>query len=190
MTRCMLKKSFFGDNFYQVEARSNRDRHKDFSDRVHQKTPLVEFCLPFQELKSIIDGMIEDEGVVQIEYPVGDSFLQVSIPEDVRGEDCKFQSVTTIQLETFAASHNLRNESHASSDQLQAQVYGKIYHFKKVLKEFAFLGEKDRVEFRFQEAYPQVSLVYENQRTRRSHVIKFNQKIDDFVVKKASGSAK
>lgn len=72
---------------------------------------------------------------------------------------------------------------------MQAQIFGKIYHFKRALKEFSFLSDKDRLEFRFQEAYPMVSLIYENQKTRRNHVVKFNQKIDDFCVKKASGSA-
>lgn len=115
MTKCLLKKAFFGENFYHIEARSFRDRGKDYTQRQLAMTPLVEFCLPFHELKSIVDGMVDEENVLQIEYPVGDNYLQVSIPEDIRGAD-KFQTTTTIHLDTFAATHNLHSDHRGSSD--------------------------------------------------------------------------
>jgi hypothetical protein len=39
------------------------------------KKVLIEFCLPFAELKHVVDGLTEDENSVQLEYPVGDCQL-------------------------------------------------------------------------------------------------------------------
>jgi hypothetical protein len=46
---------------------------------------LIEFCLPFAELKHIVDGLSDDENHVLLEYPVGDCNLQITIPDESRG---------------------------------------------------------------------------------------------------------
>ena len=71
------------------------DKARNYTLKEHLMTPLIEFCLPFNELKQIVDGMVEETGVLQLEYPVGDNFLEVRIPEETKGEN-KLQWVTTL----------------------------------------------------------------------------------------------
>ena len=73
-------------------------------------TPLLEFCLPFNELKQIVDGMVdESNNVMVLEYPAVDGLLEVRIPEETKGEQ-KLKSMTTVHLETYEAKHNLEDE--------------------------------------------------------------------------------
>ena len=44
--------------------------------------PLIEFCLPFTELKAVVDGICDEGNMLELEYPVGDSFLELRIPEE------------------------------------------------------------------------------------------------------------
>lgn len=85
MTKCLLKKEFFGQNQYDLKIRREEDKHKDFTLKENIMNPLIEFCLPFNELKQIVDGMIDEDNVMQIEYPAGDNYLEIRIPEESKG---------------------------------------------------------------------------------------------------------
>jgi len=98
--------------------------------------PLIEFCLPFSELKQIVDGIVDEENVMQIRYPEGDNYLQVRIPEESKGLADKVKQVTTLNLETYEVQHTLNAEFQFNNSCMQAQIFGKVQHFKKALKEF------------------------------------------------------
>jgi hypothetical protein len=65
-------------------------------------------------LKQLVDGLVDEtqNDCLQLEYPVGDSYLEVRIPEEAKGTEvgAKVLQVTTLQLETYEAQHNLSNE--------------------------------------------------------------------------------
>eukprot|EP00347_Sterkiella_histriomuscorum_P005978 403354538 len=183
MTKCMLKKDFFGDNFFDIQIRKQSDLKKDFNLKENAMQPLIEFCLPFSELKQIVDGMVDEDNVLQLEYPTGDNYLEVRIPEETKGTD-KIQQMTTLKLETYEASHNLWCEKQLKPEDVSAQVFGKILHFKKALKEFTYLGDKEAIEIKFSENYPNIQLRSINEQFSRNHVVKFNLQIDDLVTKK------
>ena len=82
MTRCMVRRDFFDKNSYQIVQLQEPDQVDETG-----KKPLIEFCLPFAEMKHIVEGMADEEQELQLEYPVGDNFLQIKIPEDSRGTD-------------------------------------------------------------------------------------------------------
>ena len=71
MTRCMIRKSFFHEDSYVV---SSKDPDEDMNEIDNNKV-LIEFCLPFVELKHIVDGMVDEDNLLELEYPVGDSKL-------------------------------------------------------------------------------------------------------------------
>lgn len=124
---------------------------------------------------------------MQLTYPSGDNYLQVEIPEETKGAmPDKINQTTTLQLETFEAQHTLDPEFNLNNNQTLAQVFGKVQHFKKALKEFQFLQDKEIVELRFSESYPHLQFIYGNEKFNRYHVIKFNSTIDDLVYKKTS----
>ena len=108
MTRCMIRRDFFHENSYQIglknpddiTAAANRDPGCD------TKT-LIEFCLPFTELKHMVEGMAEDDNAMHIEYPYGDNMLQIRIPEESKGSADKVFMETSLQLETYEATHTL-----------------------------------------------------------------------------------
>ena len=77
-------------------------------------------------------------------------------------------------------------EFNLNNNQNLAQVFGKVQHFKKALKEFSFLQDKEIVELRFSDAYPHLQFIYGNTAFNRYHVVKFNSNIDDLVYKKTS----
>lgn len=52
-------------------------------------------------MKQIVDGIVEEENVMQIIYPVGDNYLQVCIPEESKGLVDKVKQMTTLNLETY-----------------------------------------------------------------------------------------
>lgn len=43
-----------------------------------------------------------------------------------------------------------------------ALIFGKIQHFKRALKEFQFLAEKDAIEIKVSAKYPQISFRHVN----------------------------
>lgn len=123
---------------------------------------------------------------MQINYPVGDNFLQVCIPEDSKGMADKVKQTTTLNLETYEVQHTLNAEFQFNNVMISAQIFGKVQHFKKALKEFQFLADKEPIEVKFSNQYPQIQFKYGNERYGRYHVVKFNSEIDDLVCKKLS----
>jgi hypothetical protein len=59
---------------------------------------LVEFCLPFLELKHIVDGLHEEENIMKLDFPVDDCFLCLTIPETSTGMADKVIAETQIML--------------------------------------------------------------------------------------------
>lgn len=104
MTRCLIRKDFFHDNSYKIELINPEDiRTNQINPQELNKT-LVEFCLPYSELKHIVEGMVdEDNTVIELEWPVSDSYLQIKIPDEPRGGNSKFKSETSLHLETYEA---------------------------------------------------------------------------------------
>ena len=51
--------------------------------------------------------MVDEENLMQIEYPVGDNFLQIKIPEETRGLGEITKVETAITLNTYEAQHTL-----------------------------------------------------------------------------------
>ena len=103
------------------------------------------------ELKQIVDGICDEDNALQMNYPMGDNFLCVEIPEETKGSADKLCQKTVLHLETFEAQHTLDPEFNLNNNQNLAQVFGKVQHFKKALKEFSFLQDKEIVELRFSE---------------------------------------
>lgn len=184
MTKCLLKKDFFGADHYDLQIRRESDKKKDFRLKENIMQPLIEICLPFQEMKQIVDGMIdEDNKVLQLEYPCIDNYLNIRIPEDSKGLADKIATVTTLQLETFGANHNLLTDQLLRQEDIVANVFGKIVHFKKALKEFAYMADKEVIQLRFSEQYPKISLMNATDHYQRNHIVKFNDKVDDLIYK-------
>jgi hypothetical protein len=103
MTRCLIRKDFFHNDSYRIDIKNPDDKRAFEQDAVSNRT-LVEFCLPFTELKHIVEGMVdEDSTIIELEWPVSDSFLQVRIPDEPKGGNSKFKSETLLQLETYEA---------------------------------------------------------------------------------------
>ena len=118
--------------------------------------PLIEFCVPISELYQIVDGIAEEGNEMGLQYPVEDNYLEIEIPEDFGGRDERIRSTTTLQLETYEAQHTLNPEFNMMKQNHLAQVFGKVQHFKKALREFSFLQDKELVEIRFSDSYPQL----------------------------------
>ena len=70
MTRCMVRRDFFDQNTYQIIQLVESGQGEGDG-----KKPLIEFCLPFAEMKHIVEGMADEDTELQLEYPVGDNFL-------------------------------------------------------------------------------------------------------------------
>ena len=51
MTRCMVRKDFFHDKIYNLEIVKSRSD----SDVRNVAIPEIEFCLPYSELKALVD---------------------------------------------------------------------------------------------------------------------------------------
>lgn len=187
MTRCMIRKDFFVDNSYEIQLLNPEDI-ADEQNGVEKTTNdiLIEFCLPFTELKHIVEGMIEEDNLLQLEYPVGDNMLQIKIPEETKGCDDKITIETNIQLETYQASHTLDADYSFKNVGIAAQFFGRVHHFKKALKEFNFLEAKDIVQMQVSETYPKLSFVFQKPSHQRQHSVKFNEEVDDFVIKQTS----
>jgi hypothetical protein len=77
----------------------------------------------------------------------------------------------------------LSNERQLNHQDVSALIFGKIQHFKRALKEFQFLAEKDAIEIKISQKYPQISFRHVNDQYQRNHVVKFNEKIDDLIIK-------
>ena len=150
------------------------------------KKPLIEFCLPFTELKHIVEGMADDETQLQLEYPVGDNFLQIKIPEDSRGAEERCIQETIVRLNTYEAAHTLDADFSFKDVGVAAQFFGRVHHFKKALKEFNFLQDNDLIQMRVSEQQPNLAFVFKKDSHKRYHEVKFNAELDDFVIKHIS----
>ena len=64
-----------------------------------------------------------------------------------------------------------------------AQFFGRVFHFKKALREFHFLEAQEVVSMEVSETYPKLQFVFRKPSHRRHHAIKFNEDVEDFVVK-------
>jgi hypothetical protein len=65
---------------------------------------LIEFCLPYSELRHIVEGIVEEDNTaIELEWPVSDSYLQIRIPDEPKGANSKFKSETLLHLETYDA---------------------------------------------------------------------------------------
>ena len=88
----------------RIESISRIRMTRGHLNKMRSQITLVEFCLPFTELKHIVEGMVdEDSTIIELEWPVSDSFLQVRIPDEPKGGNSKFKSETLLQLETYEA---------------------------------------------------------------------------------------
>ena len=110
MTRCMIRADFFADDSFQIELA--KDGSQAFeegkeNDIEQSNKVLIEFCLPFTELKHIVDSMEHEENMLELEYPVGDSYLQIKIPEESTGIADNVKVETAISLNTYEAQHSL-----------------------------------------------------------------------------------
>ena len=66
------------------------------------------------------------------------------------------KQVTTLNLETYEVQHTLNAEFQFNNSGICAQIFGKVQHFKKALKEFQFLADKEPIEVRFSSQYPHI----------------------------------
>ena len=65
MTRCMIRKDFFFDNSYCIDLKNPDDiKALENPQPGQDNKTLIEFCLPFAELKHIVEGMCEDENAI------------------------------------------------------------------------------------------------------------------------------
>lgn len=69
---------------------------------------------------------------------------------------------------------------------MAAQFFGRVHHFKKALREFQFLNDRDVLALRVSENYPKLSFVYREDKFHRYHSLQFNDNMEDFVVKKVT----
>jgi hypothetical protein len=100
----MIRKDFFQDSSYKIELKNEQDVQAEQDGALESNKTLVEFCLPFTELKHIVEGMVEDDSTtIELEYPVGDNYLQIRIPDEPRGGGQIFRSETCLKLETYEA---------------------------------------------------------------------------------------
>jgi hypothetical protein len=104
MTRCLIRKDFFHNDSYKIII-NNPDDKQAFQEDPDAKRTLVEFCLPFAELKHIVEGMVDDDGfsVIDLEWPVSDSYLRIGFTDEPRGGNNKFKCDSLLQLETYEA---------------------------------------------------------------------------------------
>lgn len=84
--------------------------------------------------------------------------------------------------------HTLNPEFSLQKNENICQIFGKVSHFKKALKEFSFLPDSPStlLELRFSTSYPYLQLIYGSEKFNRYHVVKFNASIDDLVYKKVA----
>jgi len=106
----MIRKDFFHSDSYEIELRNPEHIEAATNGTEAAETAnktLIEFCLPFTEIKHIVEGMVDEETSIKLEYPVSDNFLQILIPEESKGQHERLCQDTAVQLETYEAQHTL-----------------------------------------------------------------------------------
>ena len=97
MTRCLIRHDFFHENSFQVNLRNQADIEAQRSGEGGQENrTLIEFCLPFAELKHIVEGMVDLENQIELAYPKGDNMLEIRIPEESKCVHDKIKVETSI----------------------------------------------------------------------------------------------
>ena len=138
-------------------------------------------------MKHIVEGMVDEQTTMQLEYPIGDSKLQIKIPEESKGGAIeKVRLETNIELTTYEAQHTLDADFSFRNTGIAAQFFGRVHHFKKALREFNFLSEKELLAMKVSESYPFLSFEYAKPAFHRYHAVRFNQDMEDFVTKHLS----
>ena len=72
-----------------------------------QQAVLLEFCLPYAELKHIVEGLGNESSILQLAYPIGDNKLEICIPEENKMGSEPLQSTTILHMDTYEATHTL-----------------------------------------------------------------------------------
>ena len=57
-------------------------------------------------------------------------------------------------FETYDPEHSLNADFTFNNAEKHATIFGKVYHFKRALKEMSYLDEKSAVSLSFAENYP------------------------------------
>lgn len=97
MTRCLIRREFFHEDSFQIVLKNSIDiEASKRPDSGHENRTLIEFCLPFAELKHIVEGMVEEENSIELIYPRGDNMLEIRIPEESKGIQDKIIVETSI----------------------------------------------------------------------------------------------
>lgn len=189
MTRCLIRSDFFHENTFKIVLNKAEDiAAAQDPESGHENKTLIEFCLPFTELKHIVEGMCEDENPIELAYPRGDNMLEIRILEESKGTQDKLIIDSSIQLETYEATHSLDADYSFKSVPIAATIFARVLHFKRALREFSFLDSQDVISMEMSENYPKMQFVFSQPTHRRYHAVKFNEEIDDFVIKQISQS--
>ena len=130
----MIKKEFFTNDSFKFKVNKNPGQQQDV---------LLEFCLPYAELKHIVEGLVHDSSILQLEYPVQDNKLQICIPEESKQSSEPLRSVTVLQMDTYEAAHTLNVDFQFKSAGIAAQFFGRAQHFKAALREFHWLDDSE-----------------------------------------------
>ena len=92
LTKTLIKKA----SFARFHFSSNGDNDRE------------EFCLPFLELRHIVDTLVgrEANSKLHLRYPVGDSKLEAAINEELRGQETgePLKMTTRVLLDVFESS--------------------------------------------------------------------------------------
>ena len=168
MTRCLIRKDFFDADSFRILLKNPEDMDASLrQDSNHENRTLIEFCLPFTELKHIVESMLEEDNSIELVYPCGDNMLEIRIPEESKGIQDKVITETSIQLETYEATHTLDADYSFKSIPIAAEIYGRVHHFKRALREFNFLEPTDVVSIETNEKYPKLQFVFRSAQFKR-----------------------
>ena len=152
MTRCLIRKEFFHEDSFRIVLKNPKDiEAASKEDSGHENRTLIEFCLPFTELRHIVEGMIEEDNQLHLQYPTGDNLLKITIPEESKGIHDKLVIETSIHLETYEATHSLDADYSFKQVPIAAQFFARVHHFKRALREFNFLEATDVVSMEVSE---------------------------------------
>jgi hypothetical protein len=93
MTRCLIKTDFFSQYKFDCE-------HDDY---------VIEFCMPFDQLKHIVDGM-GGASNLKVKYPVGDNKFEVTCFDESSSDGEKFLAETKIEFDVYETNETFELE--------------------------------------------------------------------------------
>jgi len=82
---------------------------------------------------------------------------------------------TSLQLETYEATHSLDADYSFKSIPIAAEIWGNTINFKRAMREFAFLNDDDVIAIETSETYPKLQFVFRQPNMHRYHAVKFNE---------------